>query len=140
MSDLVAKVFIWRKWHGSHCKPTKGPYWTSPHWQIYGRKTYWTLGELLNLPFSNTIKNRLKGLRVGTELQVYSTGRNSYESITRLSNEQILLINESKELQESLNQVKSEIKTAIPELIEREKQIKKEIAKHKKQMDKAGVI
>nr|BDD46164.1 hypothetical protein 2 [bacterium] len=138
----MTKMFVWKRRCGVSNAPTKGPYWSGPlnsGWQIHGRKMYWTLDQLLDLPFSKTIKKRLKGLRVGTELTVYSTGRNSSESLTRLSDEQVMLIAKARSLQVDLELIRDEIEQAIPELLERKRAAEKAVRDHKKKMNKEGL-
>jgi hypothetical protein len=116
-----------------------GPYWTAPSWQIHGCKSYWTRDELLDLPFSKTLKKRITGLQMGTKLLVYSTGSYSSHSITLMTPQELLLIKDRDEALETVNIAKGELKAAAPKEFDAVKDAEKKLVAIRKLVNKAGL-
>lgn len=78
-------------------KPYYGPHYYGDEQKI-GKKTYHTLDELLKIGLSNSVRKRLKGAKIGSEIKAHRLHANGDLMLVRITEDQKVLLDEYMEV------------------------------------------
>jgi len=133
---MTAK-FRWLTSNYSFGKPrqTFGP-WYADQQKIVPSAEYHDLDDLLKIPYSDTIKKRLEQAKPGTAVRIQNVSRGSDLYVQRLTDDEIVLIDEIEQSETAAKSIDDQIKTTVPILIEDLRKERNKLAKLKKKYDK----
>ena len=133
------KVFMWFQFQTNTNKNSiiSGPPFKGSEWEIHRHNMFHTLKELLDMPFSSILKEKLSSAKEGTIISLYDIDKNCLYYLKRVHKEIIIAINELDTMSDDLCLLRSKIRKLIPDsLKDKEKELIKEINKRKKYVDK----
>lgn len=117
--------------------PFRGTYFVH-YKEILGRDGFvFELEELLKLPLSESLKKRLRGARPGTTIQIRKFSRNDHLCLRRLTDEEVAEWQECQALKKRDSQLTMAINEAVPDLIEKQKVVRKRLRQIKKDWHEA---
>jgi len=136
METLSANnYFLWERkdtWSKKEGTPFRGTC-ARDYKEILGRDGFvFKLEELLKLPFSESLKKRLRGARPGTAVKIQKFSRNDHLYLRRLTDEEVVEWQECRALKKRDSQLTMAINEAVPDLIEKQKEVRARLRKIKK--------